>query len=898
MVSSSGDAVHGGDFGSTARTSIQVTGHNGRVFRAQAYRCVNVTTDPELRDALDSGAIFEVESADGAESFRLALPVQYHDEELELFALVIPDELRYREFALRQELLDELGHIDSDLPDYMREFHTVCGVDALQVLEQRRAAGEDVSSGAGNGELAADGGMPLDSSGAEQQAELDQAWRDIEKEREQLEREREQLDEVAARFDRERSRMDEVEDELAQERESLGELRSEIEAMKLNLEQERMRLDQGAPASNAEESTQVVTDDQFIEVVEGGEDGDEASDEGAETLSEASDEDFAAAPHEATELIESPYAGHPKTGHPNTGQKARGADLDHVRIEQVDSAGVKTSFEDVGADDRTRHVAVVDGRVLASAKLSKATLEAVEQSGDLAFFVQRASDTGYPHVGLVLAALDDEQHAEASVGWPLDITNPDHELALDRLAGSVELLAALYGDDGELAAVFDIRAPLHQNLEWIRQDVERQLTDPNREGGSFEEAAATWAADDHERLGSMRHNFEPDSFEEATTPAEIMLACGIVGYWSAPEKFAYLVSNRSFPLDQFEAIQSRVVRRAVQHGLYLNADLRRVAVDLGLASDSVDLVERLLSEFAELSIGLRDNDLDPIQEWENWDALVELAEDLGVTPDPDVLELAESSLKRAQDFQETDLADDASAPMAFEDVVNDGGQSVAAPSDERGHAAFEVDDLVVARRSETTGVTYFLPDDAVLDTFDDLASMPREDLERLLEDAKGRLEAAQMIIERFGSEGVQVALDGAEKMMTSEVVALARFVETKAEGLEAELVRCVESGGPSATYVAGQALASIRSTPAIPTLLDAFRDERRRGNKEQLARAIAAYGEKLLPPLKRAIKKDGHDDAIVMLLRELERQHEGILGELAKDRSKNVRNAAAEARAN
>jgi hypothetical protein len=882
MVSRSGDEVHGGDFGSTAQTSIQVTDRNGRVFRASAYRCVNVTTDPELRDALVSGELFEVDSPNGADAFRLAMPVQYHDEELELFALVVPNELRHREFALRGQLLDEFDKAGSDLPSYIRRFHTVCGLEALSALETRCL--ENQSLDQAPEELVADGGAPQASPSQDQHTELDQAWQDVEAERDQLARERDQLEDVTARMDRERIQMDEVEDELAQERASLAERRSELEAIELNLEQERMRIEQSAPESNAEESTQVVTDDQFI--VEGDEGDQHEGDQ------DGPDGDRVASPTEATEITKSPYAD----------RDHQAADLTASHIERIDDADVAVSFEDCGAGGDSHHVAVVDGRVLAGAKVSKATLEAVEESEDLSFFVQLACEADYPHVGLVLAVLDDEQQSRASVGWSIDIMNADHELVLDRLEGSVELVAALYDTDGELAAVYDVRAPLHENLEWIRQEVERRLTEPDHDGGSFDQAAAAWAEDDHQRLGSMRHNFQADSFEDATSPADAKLACGIVGYWSAPDKFAYLVSNRSFPLDQFEAIQQRVIRRAVHHGLYLNADLRLVAVDMGLAADSVELVERLISEFAELSIGLRDNDLDPIQEWQNWDALVDLAEDLGVTPDSDVLELAESSLKRAQDFQETDLDEEMEPPAGIGEAGREPGEpadgSADADSAPDVHDEYEVDDLVVARRSETTGVTYFLPDDAVLDTFDDLASMPREDLEMLLDDAKGRLEAAQMIIERFGSEGIQVALDGAENMMASEVVALARFVETKAEGLEAELVRGVESGGPSATYVAGHALARIRSTPAIPTLLDAFCDDKRGGNKEQFARAIAAYGDKLLPPIKRAIKKGGHDDAIVMLLRELERQHDGILGELAKDRSKTVRNAATAARTN
>ncbi|MFP4600339.1 MAG: hypothetical protein ACLFVJ_18940, partial [Persicimonas sp.] len=462
----------------------------------------------------------------------------------------------------------------------------------------------------------------------------------------------------------------------------------------------------------------------------------------------------------------------------------------------------------------------------------------------------------------------------------------------------VVLQAVLFGEDAGDAA-FSIAAPLHDNLAWIRRRAQQRLDDDGFDAGDFEAAAEAWADENGARLGMMRHNFKADSFADFAGPAEVKLAAGIVGYWSTPEQFEYLVGNRSFPMEQFEAIQQRVVRSAVEHGVFINEPLRRFAVDLGLAESERDLVERLVGEYAEVNVGLRTNDLDPMEQWENWEALVDAAEQFALALDPEVLELAEASLKRAQDFQETGPLDAPVSPQepAPADPVSDVAADDAASDDAVSRDAYDVDQLVVARRSESTGVTYFLPDDAVLDTFDDLASMSREDLELLLDDAKGRLEAAQMLVERFGAEGMRLALEGAENMTTTEVAALARFLETKAEGLEAQLVRCVESAGPSATYVAARALASIRSTSAIPTLLEAYRDEDRGGNRRNLARTLAVYGNKLLPGLKRVIKKEGHDDALVMLLVELERQHDGVLAELAKDRSKSVRRAAEAARA-
>jgi hypothetical protein len=911
----SSDTRAEGGFGRTERASIQVTDRGGDIFRAEVYRCVNVTTDPELREALVSGALYQVAAPAGDEPYQLALPMRYHDEELGIFALILPEELRHREFALRAELLGDLSRVSGDLPDYIRNFDTIYGARNIVDLEARngsRGATQGRQVG-GQNRLAADGGaaaaaeeatsiieMPDPAGDADSgtRAEMDEAWRRIEQEREQLAGERRQLDEVRERIDRERARMDEVERELSAERVEIGELRSELQAMSLNLEQKQMQIEQGVPQSNAEESTQVVTDDQFVEVFHSDEDAfeDEAAfeeDVNSALYGEAS---------EATELFASPYA-----------EGESGGDLDAAEpaqtlVTRVDAVGVAKNFD----ADLPTLMTVIDGRVFASARVDAGALEAIKKSENLSFFVQGAfmspnssqindDSRDYPFVGLLLAALDAEDHATASVGWALDPGNPDDEIVLSRLEGSVKLHAALYDEAGELSGVYEIQAPLHDNVAWIRARISQIVDglgpdDPMREllagPGAFRAAADRWLAPDYERLGHLRHNFGADSFADATTPAELALAAGIVGYWSGSDRFEYLVANRSFPIGQFDAIQKRVVRRAVQQGIYIERPLREIAVAMGLAVDETELAQRLISEFAEVSVGLRKNDLDPLQEWENWDALVVLAEEVGATLDPDVLELAEASLKRAQDFQEAEMEAGARSESRSQEGDADGVDHSQVDLD----SMTQVDSLLVARRSETTGVTYFLPDDAVLDTFDDLASMACEDLELLLEDPKGRLEAAQMLVERFEAQGTRLALQGAETMTAPEVAALARFVETKAHGLEAELVRCVEAGGPSATYIAARALAGISSAPAIPTLLDAYRDPRRRGDAANLARVLAQYGEKLMPGLKRSIKSDGHDAQTSILLAELERLNPGMLDGLARDRSKKVRSAASAAR--
>jgi len=139
-------------------------------------------------------------------------------------------------------------------------------------------------------------------------------------------------------------------------------------------------------------------------------------------------------------------------------------------------------------------------------------------------------------------------------------------------------------------------------------------------------------------------------------------------------------------------------------------------------------------------------------------------------------------------------------------------------------------------------------------------------------------------------------LEASESMNSPEVAALARFVETKSGSLEGELVRSLGSMGPSGSYVAIHALSSIRSSTAIPAILDIIKDPVKRGDANRLVRVIAQYGDRLLPALTRAVKRDGTLPEYVNLLAALEDVQSGTLANLSKDRSKVLRDAARMAR--
>ncbi|MFW5965894.1 MAG: CpXC domain-containing protein [Persicimonas sp.] len=568
--------------GATAHTTISVRGRDGSLFGATVYRCVNATTDPDLRDELLSGDLYEVEDPTTGDIYRLALDVRYHDPAREIFALVIPEQLRHRELELRRELLGELAAADGELPDYMRAFETVVGPEGLRHLEEKTLA---AASSDGEGDAA-------------EATRVDPQPDQVEEERAELEEERERLQAERDALERDRDTLERARERVRRERDSLEEERARIEAERLNLEQERRRLESGEkPASD--ESTQVVTDSQFIEVVD--------------------QDDLESGP---------------------------------VDVSDVQTRGINVAPEDFELRD-ARRVTEHGERIIAAAAVSSEVLDELQEADELTFFVQLNDDHGYPLVGLLLAALDEEQQEVASVGWALDIAGEEDGALLDALEEDLAFRVVLYDRGGDVNAVFDVDAPLEANLSWIRQTAATRLEELGDGADAFEDAARRWRKGATGRLETMRHNFASNRFDQVNGLSDLALAVGVVGFWSTPERFAYLVAHRSYPVDQFESLRERVIRGAIEHGLHLNKPLRELAVDMGIASDEKDLVEQLITEFTEVTVGLRDNDLDPLGEWENWEALVNAAERLGVQVDPDVLELAEASLNRARRFEES-----------------------------------------------------------------------------------------------------------------------------------------------------------------------------------------------------------------------------------------------------
>lgn len=918
------DQPYRGHLGRTAQTSVLISSAQGTVFPASVYTCVNITQTPELREALLNETLNHVQCPFSDHVYKLAIPIIYHDEDRFLFVLVLPDELRHEEFKHRSALLEALSKEREILPAYVHAFQTVFNAASLEHLEtpeifdtpqpvqpplvdesarlqleqeqlrlekeQQQLEHEKIAIQSAQRELE-NARIQLQNA----QNELENARLNFNATSQSLDADRAALNEMRAQLDREHYDLQLVRDELNEQRRVLF-------VDSLNLEQARLSA-LAQNSSEPDEHTQVVTDDQFVEVMgylpgEHVAADDDDLDFGKEIVEIDADSEvyeieeiFDSASDngsvEATRIIESPLNAASLSFH--------NVALDHV-----------PNFENAFSSDNNLDYGITlhDNRLLAGWLLLEEQIEPYRNALDeksLRFYFQYRELNDYPLIALMLACVDTNEQALETIAMPIDCTDSAGQKFLTQLANDENLRIALYNSGGEARLVFDIRAPIASNIAWARERAEQLLQQKPAAANAFNKTVDTFLADDFQRLGTMRHTFEKDSFSHAARPSQAKLAAGVVGYWSLDDVFDYLIGVRSFPLRDFRAIQLRAIDQAVEWGIFINDSLQKLAISEAIAPDLRTLTELIIANFAEVCVGIRTNDLDPIQQWENWDSLLGLAADVAISLDPSVLELAEISLKRAQEYQDMlEVGNSLNESYDDFDDENDEDQILAGDEFQEMLDAVHFDDLVVARHSEQTGITYFLPESALIDSFDDMANMSQIDLEIMLEDGSGRLEAAQMLIERFGKTALPAVLTAADTMNATEVAALSRFAESRAEELVPELITALNACGPSALYIASRALVAQREAPgvndAIPTLLNALVDPDREANQPQLVQTLAQFGDSLVQPLIRAIKQNAGDKSLIALLGHLEQERPGTLAEFARDRSKPLRDAAASAR--
>jgi hypothetical protein len=441
----------------------------------------------------------------------------------------------------------------------------------------------------------------------------------------------------------------------------------------------------------------------------------------------------------------------------------------------------------------------------------------------------------FPLVTVLVAATGEDREVADDIYWPLDVRRDEDRNVLARLGDAFEVQLALYGEDLILREVVAFSEPLELNAMHLLSVAERRLE--STEHLAWEDALRRLEAPDYKRLGDMRHNFGQESFAELSSPAEVRLATGIVGYWSGPDLFRYLIENLSFSLGWFAAIQERVVRAAVTYGLSLSPELTQLALEMQLAESDAALVKALVGTWSELCLGLstHKNDLDGVEIGLVWQEHIEAAEAAGEALDDDVLTMATGAIRRAQDHQDAEV-------WSTQGELDD-------------------DDVPTIDRSA-------LPESSRRSL---LAGLDNEALKARLNDEDDRVIACELLLERRDKDAFEDIMMAADGMSDEELEAISEHLVQAAPDLEDAMIEILALDSATVSYLCGFALASIPSARALPALLELIEDRARAKDPELFAETLIPYGDSLLDELLPRLSKVedlAADHPLMVVLRE------------------------------
>src|SRR5262249_43548349 len=150
-----------------------------------------------------------------------------------------------------------------------------------------------------------------------------------------------------------------------------------------------------------------------------------------------------------------------------------------------------------------------------------------------------------------------------------DVERPEDRQALTMLGQSFHLILDFHDEGGGEVARREVILPLAANVRYALAVADEQLAQLPPSRRSFDAAAAAWRAPGYDRYGRREHRLDEDSFVEMPTPAAVQQALGVVAGWSEPGNEDYLLLVRSFPVEWWRRIRTRVVSRAAELGLVM-----------------------------------------------------------------------------------------------------------------------------------------------------------------------------------------------------------------------------------------------------------------------------------------------------------------------------------------
>jgi HEAT repeats len=292
---------------------------------------------------------------------------------------------------------------------------------------------------------------------------------------------------------------------------------------------------------------------------------------------------------------------------------------------------------DAGACDLT----IEHGRArVALAATSIGDVEVLRGPIDVRVVLRRAA--AYPVVVLLIGSpggLRGDRRDQLAA-MCLDVAAERDRAVLTQLARSFEIVLEIFADGRWIRRVL-LSAPLADNVAYVLRaadDTLHRLAEHSSNDELERSAARAFAqvaAPDYDITGA-RHP-DADAFRDSQlvavrTAGQLGHALAMAQRFARPEGEDYLVCVRGFPLLRWRRLRRHVLEQAVTWGIWMGAELARVAVSEGLARSRRDLVHKLHDGFELLQRHPSACDLDEVALAENADALALEARALGVTP--------------------------------------------------------------------------------------------------------------------------------------------------------------------------------------------------------------------------------------------------------------------------
>jgi hypothetical protein len=859
-----------GRAGRTRREFIHWTGEGGVARSAQVYACVNLNSDPKLREGLLSAG---VQRGEGGEE--LLVPVVVHDPALQKLILFLPEALRSLELQERAKWLAKLAEeTECAVPRYVREPRVAIGVVQLRAVLAEPAGGakeialvqrdEAVTKREEAVQLReqrlrerAEAITRREDELTEKMEESEAAVRDAAMQQQELEA---RLQSIA---DRERLHADRERGITERER-GLERQLFESSAGRLTqpgLEPEQEPVERTRPRELAAAPTAIARPSSLPPPP-------------APSAPPAASRSFTA-PRSNTYAPPTPIAALV----PDDDEVEEIEDLEPVATGQVHQASVTAvSAEDVEELPREAVEEVVDDEV--EEEIDDEMLEAREdvtglhmlpdepesdipaelRGRELAWSLRDGTEL-YAHIqpstdipteldllvqlvpamapqdlrALVLLTLvtpSRERFARAA----LDPREPADRLLLDALRRKCEVSVVLHDDAKKLGSVA-IQVPRELNVARIL-DRSSRLRSEAMPGPRARERACDLPLtlpDGHILLSALLSG-ENEGNAVATRDALRNLQEAM-----SPERLDDALVYLSIPRDSVDETLARVLDRAEAHGLALPTLLQERALANGAATDLGALVSTQIATFKKTIASENAMGLDEAAIAENWERLLQLATDNEVALDPETHEQAHDAIRKFR------------------------GSSPSIPP------GVEVD----ARRISEAGIPELL---------------------LMLEHPRYRRLAAMALAERNALEQIEPLCKAVRKMPRAEVVRVVPRIARMGEEVGDALIDGLSAKKTFVRHAFAMALGQLKLRRAVVPLLHVLLAEQSEVWRD-MARVFGSFGNASLRALTRQISDGkGPDDRIAIALAHL--AHNGCeeaVTAMKKDPDRRVQRIAEEA---